>query len=75
MQIPAKLLKKYLLRRNMLLGTPVLQLFGTTVLQIVRNLKVCFIIKNCTISFTMVVEAVICRPVGSFAETVKCLQG
>lgn len=59
-QIPAKILEKCLLRRDMLLVTPMLQLFGTTsVLQIVRDLKVCFITKNCTISFTMVVEAVI----------------
>lgn len=53
-----------------------LQLFGTTPgLQIVRDLKVCFLIKNYTISFTVVVENVIYRPVGYFAETVKCLQG
>lgn len=44
-------------------------------LEIVRDLKVGFIIKNYTISFTIVVETAICRPVGYFVGTVKCLQG
>lgn len=53
-----------------------LQLFrATPVLEILRDMKVHFIIKNYTISFTMVVESVICRPVGYFAETLKGLQG
>lgn len=76
MQIPAKLLRKCLLRRDMPQVTPMLQLFrATPVLEILRDMKVHFIIKNYTISFTMVVESVICRPVGYFAETLKGLQG